>query len=359
MAFDRDRMKQKAVALAAKGVFIGTSSLEIASGWRGMLYDESRYVYRGKFALSRFGRSNCLTEYAEVFKTGLWTARITNFLMKSILKPASWPRCRRIFLICLQGDGCHVTIKQIFQTCRVSASGPENQNEHFLDAGLFERAFLKSCEPFRRNIGLLMFEFSRFYKSDYEYGRDFVAGLDKFLGGLPTKAGRAPWRCAMTIGCSRIISNVRQRHGVAHVFNSWEAMPPVGDQTAICLSSSTELALILQARFLLKPGRKYAEAVKTFEPYDRVQEPNDDARAAGAKLIAEGEAAAGKKKTFIYVNNRLEGNALETIDAMLERVAAQESLRESNRSDGRAVVRGQSPGQHCHQLHHAETERPS
>jgi hypothetical protein len=72
------------------------------------------------------------------------------------------------------------------------------------------------------------------------------------------------------------------------------------------------------ARFLLKPGRKYEEAVNTFEPYDRVQEPNDDARAAGAKLIEAGEAAAGKKKTFIYVNNLLEGNALETIAAMLE-----------------------------------------
>ena len=71
------------------------------------------------------------------------------------------------------------------------------------------------------------------------------------------------------------------------------------------------------ARFRLKPGRKYEKAIKTFEPYDRVKEPNDDARAAGAKLIAEGKAAAEKKKTFIYVNNRLEGNALETIDAMI------------------------------------------
>ena len=33
-----------------------------------MLYDESRYVYRGKFAESRFER-DCLSEYAEVFKT--------------------------------------------------------------------------------------------------------------------------------------------------------------------------------------------------------------------------------------------------------------------------------------------------
>ena len=84
------------------------------------------------------------------------------------------------------------------------------------------------------------------------------------------------------------------------------------------------------ARFLSKPGRKYAEAVKTFEPYDRVQEPNEEARAAGAKLIAEGKAASGKKKTFIYVNNRLEGNALETIDAMLARVTAQEAAGNFN-----------------------------
>ena len=38
----------------------------------------------------------------------------------------------------------------------------------------------------------------------------------------------------------------------------------------------------------------------------------------GQALIAEGKKAASGRETFIYVNNRLEGNALETIDAMLE-----------------------------------------
>jgi hypothetical protein len=33
-----------------------------------VIYDEQRYVYRGKFSESRFERT-CLTEYAEVFKT--------------------------------------------------------------------------------------------------------------------------------------------------------------------------------------------------------------------------------------------------------------------------------------------------
>jgi hypothetical protein len=39
--------------------------------------------------------------------------------------------------------------------------------------------------------------------------------------------------------------------------------------------------------------------------------------AAGKAIIAEGKTSAPDRKTFIYVNNRLEGNALETIDAMV------------------------------------------
>ena len=62
-----------------------------------------------------------------------------------------------------------------------------------------------------------------------------------------------------------------------------------------------------------------------FLPYDKVKEPYPEARAAGAALITEGKAVGPERKTLIYVNNRLEGNALETIDAMLERVKAQES----------------------------------
>jgi hypothetical protein len=108
------------------------------------------------------------------------------------------------------------------------------------------------------------------------------------------------------------------RHGIAHVFNSWNAMPAVHEQMAI--EGSRTSPDLCAARFLLKPGRIYEEAVKTFKPYDRVKELYPEARTAGKKLIAEGKKAGGKRKTFIYVNNRLEGNALETISALLEAV---------------------------------------
>jgi glycerate-2-kinase len=75
---------------------------------------------------------------------------------------------------------------------------------------------------------------------------------------------------------------------------------------------------LVAARFLLKPGRKYEQAVKAFEPYDSIKEENPEARAAGRALIAEGKAAGPKRRTFIFVNNRLEGNALATIGAMLQ-----------------------------------------
>ena len=183
---------------------------------------------------------------------------------------------------------------------------------------LFVGAFLKPCEAVRDKVGVLMFEFTRFWTSDYQHGRDFVADLDGFLGQLPRG-----WPYAVEL---RNHAWLREeyfeclaRHGVAHVFNHWDAMPPVGEQMA--LPGSRTQPQLCVARFLLKPGRPYEEAVKTFHPYDKVKEPNPEARAAGRALIAEGLAAGPERMTFIYVNNRLEGNALETITAMIEGAA--------------------------------------
>jgi hypothetical protein len=159
-----------------------------------------------------------------------------------------------------------------------------------------------------------MFEFTRFWPSDYEHGRDFVAGLDRFLGKLPQgwpyaiELRNKHWLTPEYFGCLA-------GRGVTHIFNSWDAMPTVNEQMG--LPGSRTNPKLIAARFLLKPGRKYEEAVKTFQPYDKVKEPNPEARSAGKALIAEGKATGPERKTFIYVNNRLEGNALETIGAMV------------------------------------------
>jgi hypothetical protein len=70
------------------------------------------------------------------------------------------------------------------------------------------------------------------------------------------------------------------------------------------------------ARALLRAGRSYEEAVKLFQPYTHIQDPNPQTRSALRRLIRE--ARMQNRRAYVFVNNRLEGNAPETIAAIIE-----------------------------------------
>ena len=107
---------------------------------------------------------------------------------------------------------------------------------------------------------LRMFEFSRFWPTDYGHGRDFVSDLDGFLSKLPKM-----WPYAIEMRNKYWLNSeyfaCLARHNVTHVLNSWDAMPPVSEQMA--LPGSRTNPKLVAARFLLEPGRKYEVAVKT------------------------------------------------------------------------------------------------
>jgi uncharacterized protein YecE (DUF72 family) len=309
VSFSRDEIKARVAGLATNGIFVGTSSWKYP-GWNGLLYDAARYEYRGKFAKTRFER-NCLSEYAEVFKTVCVDAAYYAFPSVKYLEglAAQVPPDFQ-FAFKVTDD---ITLKKFPNQPRFGAKAGM-VNPFFLSAEAFVRGFLRPCESIRSQVGILMFEFSRFYSTDFAHGRDFVAILDAFLGKLPKgwpygiEMRNKFWLTPEYFECLA-------RHGVTHVYNSWTEMPPIGEQ-AVIAGSETNPGLVA-ARFLLKPGRKYEEAVKSFQPYQETKEINEEARRAGAALIQNGKKAP-KKKTFIFVNNRLEGNALQTIKAMLD-----------------------------------------
>ncbi|MGD1086945.1 MAG: DUF72 domain-containing protein [Verrucomicrobiota bacterium] len=316
MAFDREQLKRRAAELAAKGVFVGTSSWKYP-GWRSMIYDESRYVTRGRFSESRFERE-CLAEYARTFKTVCVDAAYYRFPdLRQIQGLVSQAPEDFLFSFKVTDE---ITVKKFGNQPRF---GPRagKPNANFLDAGLFASAFVQPFEPFRRNVGLFILEFSKFHPGDYAHGRDFVADLDKFLGGAPRG-----WRYGVEIRNKHFLRpeyfDTLKRHGVAHIFNSWADMPPVGEQLALAGSlTNPEFA---GARFLLKPGRSYQEAVDLFRPYDQIKEPCEEARTAAADLIRRALRKTAVRKLFLYVNNRLEGNALLTLTAMLDEAASPE-----------------------------------
>ena len=67
MAFLSREYEEAVAALAQRNIFVGTSSWKYP-GWIGQLYDEQRYLWRGKVSNARFERE-CLEEYGRVFKS--------------------------------------------------------------------------------------------------------------------------------------------------------------------------------------------------------------------------------------------------------------------------------------------------
>jgi uncharacterized protein YecE (DUF72 family) len=310
IAFDRERIRSAVLGLAKQGVFIGTSSWKY-SGWRGQLYTDDRYVWRGRFSEKRF-EELCLTEYSEVFKTVCVDAAYYKFPDREYIQGLV-EAVPDDFLFGFKVTD-EITIKQFPNLPRFGRRAGK-RNESFLKADLFESEFLKPCEPFKKNIGVLLFEFSKFYSSDYETGRHFASELESFLSRIPKG-----WPYAVEIRNRHFLHAdyfaSLHRQGVAHVFNSWAEMPSVSEQLGF--EGSRTVPQFTPARFLLTPGRKYEDAVKLFSPYDRIRQPDTNARRAAARLLSESNTETPNRRTFLFVNNRLEGNALQTIAAMIE-----------------------------------------
>jgi uncharacterized protein YecE (DUF72 family) len=310
MSFDRTGLSKSLRELAQKGVYVGTSSWKYP-GWCGMLYESARYDYRGKFAMTRFER-NCLEEYGKVFKTVSVDAAFYKFPDRNFLETIM-AQVPEDFQFSFKVTDT-ITIKKFPNLPKFGARAGEI-NRDFLNADLFGEAFLKTCEPYRSKIGLLMFEFGRFFKTDFSVAQ-FSQALDAFFDRLPKD-----WPYGIEIRNRDYLTpeyfDVLAKHGVAHVYNSWTDMPSVNEQMA--MAGSVTNPNLVAARFLMTPGRKYDDSLKLFQPYDRLREPDEEARKAGAALIVGGERYEPRRKTFVYINNRLEGNALETIAAMIAR----------------------------------------
>lgn len=314
-ALPLDFFRQSLHALADQNVYLGTSSWKYP-GWAGLLYDEQRYLHRGKFSESRF-RRDCLEEYASVFRTVCVDAGYYQF-----------PSPQMIAGLCAQvPEGFKFCFKVTDEiTARTFPNLPRHgkragqRNPHFLDADLFRSAFLASCEAHHEKIGLLIFEFSHFHPRDFGCGREFVDMLDAFLAQLPPG-----WQYGVEVRNRALLHPAHfamlRSHGVAHVFNQWTRMPAVAEQMK--LPGSLTCDDFTAARFLLKAGRTFEEAVQAFQPYTATKEIHEEAREAALELVRMKIRDAQRRRTkpsFVFVNNRLEGNSLLTLLALVQKL---------------------------------------
>jgi len=305
--YDRTPLGRKLDALASHGVFIGTSSWKYP-GWIGQVYTERNYLVRGKFSEKRF-QAECLGEYAATFPIVCGDFSFYQFPSEQYWRrlfhsaPASLKYAFKI--------PEEITVKMFPIHPRYGTRAGE-PNPSFLDAILLRNVFLDLLEPYRAQIAVLIFEFGTFNKQTYRGVRDFITQLDPFLATLP-----ATFRYAVETRNQEFLTReyfeCLRRHAVAHVFNAWTRMPEIGEQMRMPEVYTADFTV---ARALLRRGRPYEAAVEKFSPYKQILEPNPEVRHSLRNLISR--ARERHEPSYIFVNNRLEGNAPQTIEAIVD-----------------------------------------
>jgi uncharacterized protein YecE (DUF72 family) len=294
-------------ALAERNVFFGTSSWKY-EGWLGSIYSRDCYASRGKFSRKKF-EAECLREYAETFPVVGG-----DFSFYQFPSPSYWenlfeesPPALKFGLKVPE----EITVPRWPGHARYGTrAGTENRG--FLDHRLFQELFTQPLEPYRDRIAGMIFEFGTFAKSTFPKPEDFFALLDPFLNSIPPH-----FRYSVEIRNPEYLGPdyfaLLHSHNTAHVFNAWTRMPELLDQIERPGAFTADFTV---TRALLKKGRAYEQAVKAFEPYEHIQEPNPKAREA-MRRIAE-RAWRTRQPAYTFVNNRLEGNAPGTIEAVVD-----------------------------------------
>jgi uncharacterized protein YecE (DUF72 family) len=302
-AFDRGPLASSLRSLAANNIWIGTSSWKY-QGWLGQVYTPDRYLVRGRFSSKRFA-NECLAEYAETFPIVCGDFSFYQFPAPEYWSKlfASAPATLKFALKVPE----EVTVEAFPKHARY---GPRAgmANESYLNAEAFTALFLEPLEPYRGRISALIFEFGARRASP----REFLSRVDLFLTALP---GTFPY--AVEVRNPEYLRpayfECLREHGAAHVLNAWTRMPRLAEQMAIPGAFPAQFTVV---RALLRQGRSYADAVAQFEPYDKVRDENPEARDALRALIRR--MREERRAAYIFVNNRLEGNAPETIRAVLD-----------------------------------------
>jgi uncharacterized protein YecE (DUF72 family) len=305
--FDRDGLAARLRDLAAAGIYVGGSSWKY-EGWLGQVYTPERYFSRGRFSRKAF-EAGCLREYAETFP-----AVCGDFSFYQFPSEEFW---RRLFSQTPEGFRFAFKVPEQI-TCRVFPAHPRYgpqaglENEAFLDLKMLREMFLRPLLAYQPKTAVLIFEFGTFGKRSFASPGEFVERLDPFLSGLP-----AEFRYAVEVRNPEFLEkdyfSCLRSHGVAHVYNAWSRMPELREQLAIADSATAHFQV---CRALLRRGRPYEEAVAKFSPYREVQDPNPEARESMRVLI--GRARENREFLFLFVNNRLEGNAPATILSVVE-----------------------------------------
>ncbi len=204
----------------------------------------------------------------------------------------------------------------------VQAPRTGSANPRFLDVAWFMTEVLEpNLREFESHIGALVFQFAPMRLGGARCPAWFCDALDHFFEQVRHDAGRT-LPLAVELRNRELLvqdyARVLAKHGVAHVFNFWEAMPPIAQQLA--LPGLVDAAPPVVCRLLIPPGKHYALRKQALEPFDRIVEPQPAMRRDVVDLAIA--AVTAGRAVFVVVNNKAEGCGPLTVLALAEAILA-------------------------------------
>lgn len=280
-------------------------------GWQGQ-------VYLKPYAKTTFARE-CLGEYCQYLYNGepcfrtvgndatFYRPPTLNQLRKYLNQiPEDFEMCFKVWE--------EITIPSYAKHARYGTKAGQ-PNPNFLNAKIFHELVLSPYRDakFGPHTGPFLFEFQRHGMSTEE----FVTRLDSFFGQLPKD-----FQYAVEIRNAGLIGHdyrkVLERHGVAHVYNHWSYMPSLADKHQRMEAFTAPFTVL---RLLTPLKMSYEAAKKRAEPYNKIVGELPEMRRDTVALVKK--AMADKRRAYVIVNNRSEGNAPLTIQALMKALQAE------------------------------------
>lgn len=192
------------------------------------------------------------------------------------------------------------------------------ENPDFLNFRLFQEKVLNNYlnSDISRKTGPFVFQFPP-VSDDCLHRVNFLERLQRFLEKLPGN-----FRYATEIRNPSFLNadyfGILNRFSVSHCFSHWNFMPDLRSQMEKAAEAGGIKAPFFVARILTPSGVSYEGAVKMFSPYSTIKKENPKMRRDVVRLVKR--AIEKNKEAYIIINNRSEGNAPMTIEAICKMI---------------------------------------
>lgn len=177
-------------------------------------------------------------------------------------------------------------------------------NPYFLDPAY---AAASTIEPARTGLGdrlgPFLLQFPPLPPDAVGGPRAFADALEAFLVALPRDILVGVELRSPALFTPRYAA-VLAKSGAAHVYTVHPDMRPIADQLAALAPTSGRCLIV---RWMLRPGLRYEQAKRLYEPFDRLAGDDPRTRATIARACAQ--ALEAGLDAYVFINNKAEGSA--------------------------------------------------